>query len=76
MNRKPILFAICAFAFMCSTSISAASLTACQETLAKFKELGNVQQMLNESYGYAVMPTIGKGGMGVLCPPYSNGYQL
>jgi lipid-binding SYLF domain-containing protein len=33
--------------------------------MAKFKGLGNVSEMLAESYGYAVLPTIGKGGMGI-----------
>jgi len=37
----------------------------CAATVAKFKELGNVQKMLAESYGYAVMPTIGKAGVGI-----------
>ena len=44
---------------------AAASLQKCQETMAKFKQLGNVSQLLAQSYGYAVLPTIGKGGMGV-----------
>ena len=44
---------------------AAATLQECQATLAKFKELGNVNELLAQSYGYAVMPTIGKGGMGV-----------
>jgi lipid-binding SYLF domain-containing protein len=44
---------------------AAASLQKCQEAMAKFKGLGNVSAMLSESYGYAVLPTIGKGGMGV-----------
>ncbi len=44
---------------------AAATLQECQETMAKFKELGNVNQLLAESYGYAVLPTIGKGGVGI-----------
>jgi len=44
---------------------AAASLQDCQETMGKFKELGNVSELLAQSYGYAVLPTIGKGGMGV-----------
>jgi len=44
---------------------AAASMQKCQEAMAKFKELGNVKEMLGQSYGYAVLPTIGKGGMGV-----------
>ena len=48
-----------------STAYAAASVQKCQETMAKFKELGNVKELLAQSYGYAVLPTIGKGGMGV-----------
>lgn len=44
---------------------AAASLQDCQATMAKFKDLGNVKEMLAQSYGYAVLPTIGKGGMGI-----------
>jgi lipid-binding SYLF domain-containing protein len=44
---------------------AAATLEECQQTLANFKELGNVPELLAESYGYAVLPTIGKGGMGI-----------
>jgi len=47
------------------TTASAASLSNCKEAMSKFRELGNVPQMLAESYGYAVLPTIGKGGMGI-----------
>jgi len=44
---------------------AAATLQECQATVAKFRELGNVSEMMAESYGYAVLPTIGKGGIGV-----------
>ena len=44
---------------------AAASLEDCLETLEKFKQLGTVPEMLGESYGYAVLPTIGKGGIGI-----------
>jgi lipid-binding SYLF domain-containing protein len=37
----------------------------CVETLGKFRQLGNVPDLLAESYGYAVLPTIGKGGIGI-----------
>ena len=37
----------------------------CRETLEDFRQLGNVPEMLAESYGYAVLPTIGKGGIGI-----------
>ena len=44
---------------------AAATVEKCKETLKKFKELGNVPELLAESYGYAVLPTIGKGGIGI-----------
>lgn len=37
----------------------------CEATLANFRELGNVSELLAESYGYAILPTIGKGAIGV-----------
>jgi lipid-binding SYLF domain-containing protein len=46
-------------------AFSAPSLRDCQDTMGKFKELGNVSELLGQSYGYAVMPTIGKGGAGI-----------
>ena len=52
-------------AFSTTTVQAAATLGECQEAMAKFKELGNVKELLAQSYGYAVLPTIGKGGMGV-----------
>ncbi|MEE4218188.1 MAG: YSC84-related protein [Xanthomonadales bacterium] len=48
-----------------STAATAASRSSCNEAITKFRELGNVSGMMAESYGYAVLPTIGKGGMGV-----------
>jgi lipid-binding SYLF domain-containing protein len=48
-----------------STAHAAATLDDCNAALAKFKQLGNVPQMIAESYGYAVLPTIGKGGIGI-----------
>ena len=41
------------------------SLEECQSTLKKFKELGNVAELANGAYGLAVLPTIGKGGLGI-----------
>jgi len=48
-----------------NTTLAAASLEKCKETLGKFKDLGNVPELLAQSYGYAVLPTIGKGGIGI-----------
>jgi len=44
---------------------AAASVEKCQAAFNKFKALGNVPQLLAQSYGYAVLPTIGKGGVGI-----------
>ncbi len=44
---------------------AAASNEQCLETLDRFRDLGNVPEMLAASYGYAIFPTIGKGGMGI-----------
>ena len=38
----------------------------CQKAITNFKSLsGNLSAMLGKSYGYAVFPTIGKGGLGI-----------
>jgi lipid-binding SYLF domain-containing protein len=61
-----LLIAIAAFFAWSATTVQAAATPQeCQEAMTKFKDLGNVKEMLAESYGYAVLPTIGKGGMGV-----------
>ena len=64
INRLTAAFTLF-FLLTASTTATAASLSKCQETMTKFRELGNVSEMLAESYGYAVLPTIGKGGMGI-----------
>ena len=48
-----------------SGASAAASLQQCLDTVEKFRKLGNVPAMMSESYGYAVLPTIGKGGIGI-----------
>lgn len=48
-----------------TSAYASATLKECQAILANFKELGNVPELLAESYGYAVLPTIGKGGIGI-----------
>ena len=65
MKRKLIVSVFSLFALAVSTTVAAASLTDCQETLKKFKDLGNVSELMAEAYGYAVMPTIAKAGMGI-----------
>jgi lipid-binding SYLF domain-containing protein len=44
---------------------AAATVEECNATASKFKELGDVPEMMAQSYGYAVLPTIGKGGIGI-----------
>lgn len=65
MNRKLFVLVFSLFTLSASSLVSAASLTSCQEAMAKFKGLGNVSEMMAEAYGYAVLPTIGKAGMGI-----------
>lgn len=48
-----------------TSTFAASSPQQCQETMAKFKQLGNVPELLSQSYGYAILPTIGKGGAGI-----------
>ena len=56
----------CTLLTLCSaTANAAATVEECRATLAKFRDLGNVPELLAESYGYAVLPTIGKGGIGI-----------
>ena len=48
-----------------SSAYAAATVEECTAAYEKFKELGNVPELLSETYGYAVLPTIGKGGIGI-----------
>jgi lipid-binding SYLF domain-containing protein len=64
--KRGILTLIASLLMLVGTStFAAATVQDCQEAMSKFKELGNVSEMLGQSYGYAVLPTVGKGGMGV-----------
>ena len=65
MNHRTLIPIIVTLSLTISQLAFAASLSSCQETMGKFRELGNVPQLLSEAYGYAVLPSIGKGGMGV-----------
>ena len=65
MRTGFLAFCTTIFLLASSTAQAAASLQDCQAALAKFRQLGNVSEMLAESYGYAVLPTIGKGGIGI-----------
>jgi lipid-binding SYLF domain-containing protein len=66
MMKKGIFLMLCVLlALIGTTAHAAATVEKCRETLGKFKQLGNVPELLAESYGYAVLPTIGKGGIGI-----------
>ena len=66
MQKLTILFLFCLFAGVQSSAAhAAASLQKCRETVEDFRAMSNVPEMLAESYGYAVLPTIGKGGIGI-----------
>ncbi len=47
------------------TAYAGNSTSECNETIAKFKQMGNVAELMGQSYGWAVLPTIGKGGLGI-----------
>jgi len=66
MMKQKILLILCVLvALSGNTAHAAATVEKCTKTLLKFKQLGNVPELLAESYGYAVLPTIGKGGIGI-----------
>ena len=65
MKYRIIIAVAALFALGASAAQAAATVEECQATMTKFRDLGNVNQLLAESYGYAVLPTIGKGGMGI-----------
>ena len=44
---------------------AAATYEECQATVEVFRELSNTSEFLANAYGYAVFPTIGKGGLGI-----------
>ena len=48
-----------------SYAYAAATVEECRATYDKFKALGDVPEMLTQTYGFAVLPTIGKGGVGI-----------
>ena len=61
--KNVIIFGICLL--FGTAAHAAATLDECKATLVKFEQLGDVPERLAESYGYAVLPTIGKGGIGI-----------
>jgi len=65
MKLRIKLFLCALLALTGTPAHAAASLEKCNETLGKFRQLGKVPELLAQSYGYAVLPTIGKGGIGI-----------
>jgi len=65
LKTRQTVFLLTFLTFFSTATHAAASLQKCKETLEKFRQLGNVPEMMAESYGYAVLPTIGKGGIGI-----------
>jgi len=66
MMKQRILLILCVLVALTGNTVyAAATVEKCTKTLSKFKQLGNVPELLAESYGYAVLPTIGKGGIGI-----------
>jgi lipid-binding SYLF domain-containing protein len=65
MKNRKLTGVVAALLLAAGQPAFAASLSSCQESMAMFRDLGNVPELLAESYGYAVLPTIGKGGMGI-----------
>ena len=59
-----ILAIMTAFLTLAGTSaFAAATEEECRASYDKFKGLGNVPDLLADTYGFAVLPTIGKGGI-------------
>lgn len=65
MKFKALIAGGLLLALLSTPAIADKDLEKCKETVTKFKELGNVMQMAEEAYGFAVLPTIGKAGMGI-----------
>lgn len=65
MIRNINQIAILLFATVFASFSYAATNAECQETLKQFRDLGDTGSFIDEAYGYAVFPTIGKGGIGI-----------
>ncbi len=59
---KSIAICVAALAMMVASSAQADSVN---DAIAKFKEAEATQEFFANAYGYAIFPTIGKGGIGV-----------
>ena len=65
MKRRILMLMAALLTLSGTTAYAAATVEKCRATFDKFKDLGNVPELLAQSYGYAVLPTIGKGGIGI-----------
>jgi len=66
MKLFKILVAGSFLVFGSSSAWADATAAECQEAAANFKSLStNLSSLLGSAYGYAVFPTIGKGGFGI-----------
>ncbi len=65
MKHRMLILFTALLAQVTTAAQAAPTLAECQATVTRFRDLGNVSEMLAESYGYAVFPTIGKGGIGI-----------
>ena len=62
MNKLLLPLSIFLFIFLTSASYAAEDFS---KTINTFKESPATQPFFSNSYGYAVFPTIGKGGLGI-----------
>jgi lipid-binding SYLF domain-containing protein len=72
-KMRILLFSLLLVLMMFSSSLSiAAQADDYSKTIQLFKKEGTVQPFFKNAYGYAVFPTIGKGGLGI-GGSYGNG---
>jgi len=64
MNAQRLYSTALFIIFVCFTATSA-SADSYNDTIAVFKKAPEVQPFFKNAYGYAVFPTVGKGGIGI-----------
>jgi lipid-binding SYLF domain-containing protein len=64
MNKRAIV-GIALIALVFALPASARKVKDYSETIANFKKIPQVAKFFDSAYGYAVFPTVGKGGLGV-----------
>ena len=70
MKKNGLLFAVLLFAS--ASAWAAPSTKTCLDTLDRFRKLEETNSFLSQAVGYAVLPTIGKGGI-VIGGAYGEG---